>query len=434
MTTTTQARAYAPVVTGMGAVTPFGWGVAPLVDGLFQDRRAFTDLRVVPAEGQRTKLAGEVSGDVTEAEALQRGCSPPLAPAARRRLARTDVFALAAAAEALESAGWTLDELERRGDRVGLFFGSSTGAMREGEEFYYAQSAAPEQRLGVRGLATQQNQGPGDTVARLYGLRGPRMTFATACAAATMALEAAWLSLRAGEIDVALVGGSDGLCRLTYAGFNSLRAVSAEPCQPFRSTRDGLTLGEGSGVLVLERPSLARARGARARARLLGAASTCDAHHMTAPQPEGDGLARALERALRLAGVAPTEVGFVNAHGTGTPHNDAAEAAAFLRIFGDALPNVPVTSTKGAIGHLLGSAGAVEAVVTVHCLQEGRVHPTPGEDAADPGFGVDLVRRAPRLVPRARVAVSTNLAFGGANAALVFGRDPNADPSRAATA
>ena len=412
-------RLYLPVVTGMGAVTPFGWGVAPLVDGLMRDRRAFTEPSVFSVAEHRTSLAGEVPPE---------GAPPApfasLGSAQRAKLARTDRFAWAATCEALEQAGWGFADLRALGPRLGLFFGSSTGGMHEGEEFYAALCDAPGERHSITKLATQQNQGPGETVARLLGTSGPNVTIATACAASTMALEAAWLALRSGEVDVALVGGSDGLCQLTYAGFNSLRAVSESPCEPFRAERDGLTLGEGAGVLVLERPFAAKQRGAQPLAQVLAAASTCDAHHMTAPEPEGEGIRRAILRALELADVSPGDVAFVNAHGTGTPHNDAAEAHAFGHVFAALGAQVPITSTKGAIGHLLGSAGVVEAIATIRCLQEGRVHPTPGTGEADPALGVDLVRQAVRLLPGAGVALSTNLAFGGANAAALFARVP----------
>ena len=416
---TKQHQDGAPVITGLGAVTPFGWGVQALMEGLNANRRGFRSLSVIEAEGHRTGLAGEVPEDE---EAERNGVFEGLGDCARKRLARTDRFALAAAHEALTQAGLDRGAIDALGPRAGLFFGSSTGAMLEGEHFFRDLVDTPAARVAASRLATQQNDGPGDTVARHFGLRGPHVTFATACCAATMALEAAWLALCCGEIDLALVGGSDGLCQLTYAGFNSLRAVSSEPCQPFRAERDGLSLGEGAGVLVLERCGGAAARAARPLARVLSAASSCDAHHMTAPHPTGDGVARAIERALELAELRPEEVSFVNAHGTGTPHNDAAEAAAFERVFGASLKRIPVTSTKGAVGHLLGSAGAVEAVVSVRSLVDRRLHPTPGLDASDPAFALDLVRGEARRLSDPRVGLSTNLAFGGANAVALFAR------------
>jgi 3-oxoacyl-[acyl-carrier-protein] synthase II len=221
---------------------------------------------------------------------------------------------------------------------------------------------------------------------------------------------------------VALAGGSDALCQLTYAGFNSLRSVDERPARPFRADRAGLSLGEGAGVLVLETADHARKRGAVVLAALAGEAATCDAFHMTAPQPEGLGAREALVRALDDASADPAEVDFVNAHGTGTPLNDAAEAAALRSVFGDRLATIPLTSTKASIGHLLGSSGAVEAVVTVLCLLRREVHPMPEAGETDARLGLDLVLGRPRPLTRAACAISTNLAFGGANSALVFRR------------
>ena len=246
------------------------------------------------------------------------------------------------------------------------------------------------------------------------------MTVSSACASGTLALREAAAALRSGEIDVAIAGGADSLCQLTYSGFNSLRAVDETPCRPFRKQRSGLSLGEGAGVLILESLEHARARGARILAVLLGAGASCDAHHMTAPRPDGEGAALAIRDALDDAGIAPWQVAFVNAHGTGTPLNDASEAQAFETVFGGRDTPLPVTSSKGAIGHLLGSAGAIEAVATVLCLMEGVVHPTAGAGDLDEEARVDLVLGHARELPPASVGLSVNLAFGGSNAAALF--------------
>jgi 3-oxoacyl-[acyl-carrier-protein] synthase II len=202
-----------------------------------------------------------------------------------------------------------------------------------------------------------------------------------------MAIGDALRALRRGDVDVALAGGSDALCQLTYAGFNALRSVDEAASRPFRKDRLGLSIGEGAGVLVLESADHAKRRGAEPIAILAGEASTCDAHHMTAPQPDGSGAAEAIRLALVDAGVAPGDVNFVNAHGTGTPLNDASEAAALTAVFGARVRSIPVTSTKALIGHLLGSAGAVEAVVTALCLARGEVHPMPDTGLHDPDIG-----------------------------------------------
>ncbi len=253
-------------------------------------------------------------------------------------------------------------------------------------------------------------------------MRGPVVTLSSACTSGALAIAAGLDAIEDGEIDIAIAGGADSLCRITYAGFNSLRAVDPRPCRPFRADRAGLSLGEGGAALVLERASRARARGVRPIASLLGAGSTCDAHHMTAPAPDGSGALRAARSALAAAGIQPDELAFVNLHGTGTPLNDAAEWSALAALLGGLAARVPVTATKGALGHLLGAAGAMEAVATVLCLEREEVHPTPGGGTIDPATPARLVLGAPLPVPGARFALSLNLAFGGSNAALLFGR------------
>jgi len=292
--------------------------------------------------------------------------------------------------------------------------------MLESEAYYATLLAAGPRRARPARLVAQQLNGPGDAVARDAGATGPIETVSSACASGSMAIGAALRALRRGDVDIAIAGGSDSLCQLTYAGFNALRSVDERPCRPFRKDRLGLSIGEGAGAIVLESLAHARARGARPIAILAGEAATCDAHHMTAPHPEGRGAAEAIERALADGGVLADEIDFVNAHGTGTPLNDLAEARAMRHVFGRRAAEVPVTSTKALIGHLLGSAGAVEAVVTVLGLARREVHPMPAVGESDPEIGLRLVLGAPLELPRATAALSTNLAFGGANAALVF--------------
>jgi len=395
----------AVAITGLGAVSGFGRGVAALWEGVVAGRTAIREFRRFDHSAYRTHVAAEVPTDA-------------IAPAGRHFGAPSlaDRFALDAAAEALAGAGLParIDELA-----AGLFFGGSTGGMFESEEFFDRLTGTPR-RAPVSFIASQQPCGPGDAVARAHGVTGPVETIATACASATIALGSALDALRSGEIDVALAGGADALCRLTFGGFNSLRAVDPLPCRPFRRERLGMSIGEGAAVLVLESRAHAERRGARPLAWLAGAGASCDAHHMTSPDPGGLGITLAVEAALADAGLDAGAIDFVNLHGTGTPANDAAEAKMIARVFGERAARLPATSTKACVGHYLGAAGAVEALVSVLCLERGLVHPTPGEGTLDTGLGVDLVVDAPRAVPGARRALSTNLAFGGANGACVL--------------
>jgi len=411
------------VVSGIGAVSGFGWGVEPLWTGLRAGATAIRPFVRFDSSQHRTRLAAEVP-----AAPPAPGATPAGLATGRSRLSFADRFAVAAAAEALAGAGLgeTLGggEDERSAPAAGaagVFFGSSTGGMWESENYLAGVWAGG--RPPLRLLAAQQVNCPGDAVARRFGVTGPVSTISSACASGALAIGAALAAVRSGEVEVALTGGADSLCQLTYAGFNALRSVDEAPCRPFREGRSGLSLGEGAAVLVLEPLARVLARGAEPLAVLLGAGAACDAHHMTAPEPAGAGAAAALAAALADAGLEAAEIDFVNAHGTGTPLNDVAEWHALERVFGARARCLPVAATKAGVGHLLGSAGAIEAVVTVLSLQRGELHPVPFAavpvDAACP---VALVAGAPLPLAGARAAASISLAFGGSNAALVFAR------------
>jgi 3-oxoacyl-[acyl-carrier-protein] synthase II len=389
------------VVTGLGAVSGFGASVPSLWLAALAGRSAVRPLALFDASTHRTRVAAAVA----EADL------PPAPPGH----SRADRFAVAAAREAV--AG--IDPALLGTDRAGVFFGSSTGGLFEGERWFAGLLGRAAAEL--RTVASQENNGPGDAVARALRVRGPVLTASTACTSANVALTFAFDALATGEIDVAIAGGADELCEVTYAGFNALRAIDPVQTRPFRRSRAGLSLGEGSGVLLLETEAHARARGAPILAELLGGARSCDAYHVSAPDPGGAGAAAAIAFALQVAGLRPEDVTFVNAHGTGTPHNDDAEAAAMRAVFGDAAARLPITSTKSMTGHLLGAAGGIEAVLTVLSIVHRAVPPTHGDEPADEALGLDVVLGAPRALPAANVGVSTNLAFGGNNCAVVFG-------------
>lgn len=396
-------------VSGIGAVSGLGWGIGPLWKGLRAGRTAIRPFERFDHSTHRTHLAAEIAGPDPEA----------LAGDPRwQRLSLADRFAVFAAAEALAMAGLAppLDS------EAGVWFGSSTGGMFESERYFSEFLRGRWRHAKLRDLASQQVNAPGDAVARWFGASGPVSTVSSACSSGALALGAALDAVRSGEVEVAVAGGSDSLCQLTYAGFNALRSVDEGPCRPFRAGREGMSFGEGSAVLVLEPLERVLARGAEPLAELSGAGSACDAHHMTAPDPSGAGAAAAMEAALRDAGLSAEEVGFVNAHGTGTPLNDAAEWRAMQRVFGERAGELPLTATKALLGHLLGSSGSIEAVATVLCLRHGELHPVPAGAEVDPELPVSLVLDRPLPLPGVRAAVSTSLAFGGSNAALVFSR------------
>ena len=413
-------------VSGMGAVSGLGWGVDALWEGLRAGRAAIGPFQRFDHSRHRTHLAAEAGEPPAELARAIPGW---------RRLSIADRFALFAAREAVAQAGLLFvgEGLvpSRAGaspaptaglEDAGVFFGSSTGGMFESELFFADLLGGRRGRLSA--LVAQQVNGPGDAVARHLGVTGPVETLSSACASGALALGAALQAVRSGEVEVAVAGGSDSLCQLTYAGFNALRSVDEVPCRPFRAGRAGMSFGEGAAVLVLEPLARALARGAAPLAVLAGAGASCDAHHMTAPDPAGTGAAAALAAALADAGLPAGGIDFVNVHGTGTPLNDAAEWRALQEVFGERAAAIPLVATKALVGHLLGCSGALEAVATILCLRNGELHPVPGEgaEAADPGLPAALVVGAPLPLPGARAAVSTSLAFGGSNAALVFSR------------
>lgn len=401
------------VITGMGVVSGFGWGKPAFWDGLRSCKTTIGDFDRFDHSGQRTHVASQVPG---------LGPELPLTRRESRRLSWADRFALAAAREAIQHADL---RLPLSAGNVGLFWGCSAGGMFEAEEFFSEMHRRRAlSRARVSWLSSHQNDGPATAVARHLEICGPVETVSSACASGSMAIGMGLQAIRSGTVDLALVGGADSLCRLTYSGFNSLRSVDPSPCRPFRADREGLSLGEGGAALVLETLAHARTRRVKPLAEVAGFGASCDAHHMTAPDPEGAGASRAILAALKDARLDADAIDFINAHATGTQHNDLAEWNAILTVFGDRARSLPITCTKSLLGHLLGAAGAIESVASVLCLLEGEAHPAPGGGDVDPATPVDLVLDSPRLMPDARVVLCTNLGFGGANAAMIFSQLP----------
>jgi 3-oxoacyl-[acyl-carrier-protein] synthase-1/3-oxoacyl-[acyl-carrier-protein] synthase II len=327
-------------------------------------------------------------------------------------LTRTSKLALRALDEALANADLDPASLDPR--RVGVCLGTTVGCSFNGEAFWrsYRRGDGPGLAAVDRYLANDL----APLVARRIGALGPAVTVVNACAsgADAVGLGARWIA--SGRCDVVIAGGADELERFAFHGFLSLKNVSPTRCRPFDRRRDGLTLGEGAGILVLEAEDAAEARGAPRRGRILGYAAASDAHHPTAPHPQGRGLRQALDLALAGAGLDPRDVGFVCAHATATLENDRVEGG----VLAEAFPaGTPVFSTKGCTGHTLGAAGAMEAILTLRGLADGRIPATAGLEDPDPECRVEPTRETTEL--DARSAVSTSLAFGGTNSALVMG-------------
>lgn len=386
-------------VTGLGVVSALGPDLAAFSDGLRAGRSGIAPLTLFDPTGFRTRLAAQAPDP-----------APPLPPESLATASRPDRFGLQAAFEAVAQAGLEARDL----DAAALVFGTGTGGLNSSEQFLRGDD-------DVALLVPHQPASVTDLVARHLGIFGPRSTIMTACSSSATAIGYAGDRIRLGHVDVALAGGAEGLTRLTCAGFGCLRATAPgdEPCRPFDAERKGLTLGDGAAVLVLEELERARARGATVLAILAGWGMTADAHHMTAPHPEGEGAARAMRAALDDALLAPEAIGYINAHGTGTPHNDAAETLAIKAVLGGRAPSVPVSSIKSMVGHTLGAAGAIEAVASVLTLARGFIPPTVNLRVPDPAFGLDYVPGAAREA-RVGAVLSSSFAFGGNNTCLVF--------------
>jgi len=398
------------VVTGLGVICAIGRNRHEFWDAAIRGRSGIRRLDLFDPNGCLSDLAGEV----------EKLTPPPgLARIERRRASRTDLLCLAATIEAVGQAG--LDESDELA-AFGVSLGSSTAGMLESESYcrlgleHGFGRARPSQVLRL------PTSTPADAVARVTGAMGPRVSNMTACASSAASIGFAADLIRSGDATGMIAGGGDALCLMTYAGFNALRLVDPKATRPFDASRQGLSLGEGAGILVLEDARRAELRGARVLAEFVDYGSSCDAHHMTAPHAEGRGAAAAMAEALSRAGLSPDAIGHINAHGTGTPLNDATEARAIATVFGDAgSSRVPVTSTKSMIGHLLGGSGGVEAVTLVLSLMHQRVPPTVGWSVSDEGVNLDIVGPSSREVAF-EYGLSNSFGFGGTNCSLLFRR------------
>lgn len=396
------------VVTGLGAVTAIGGDRESFWRGLVEGASGIRPLELFDPARYRTQTAAWIDESGLDTSFLT--------PRQRRTTSRADRFGLLAAREAVADSGLDLAALPPH--RVAVVLGSGAGGLFEAEgwleHLLHSGRAGRPAEIISHGPDFVTNR-----IAAWFGAAGVRSTVVTACSSSTVAIGQAADLLRAGLADVVLTGGSDSLARLTYGGFNSLKVVDPDPCRPFDRDRKGLSLGEGAGILVLERRDDAHRRGARVWCRVAGYGVTSDAYHMTAPEPSGEAAARTMTAALAHARVDPAEVDYVNAHGTATLQNDRAEAAGIHRVFGARTGRLPVSSIKAMVGHCLCSAGAVEAVATCLTIARGVLPPTLRFSQGDPEHPLDVVPDTAR--PAAvTTAISNSFAFGGNSACLVL--------------
>jgi 3-oxoacyl-[acyl-carrier-protein] synthase II len=391
------------VVSGLGVVSPYGAGTKSFWAGLSGGQCAIRPVTRIETEGFRCRIAAEVPAETVASLGVS------------RRRSRADRIALAAAREALADAG--VDARERAD--TALIVGAVGGGMLEGEEWYWEEIRTGQLSPRVAALRSIRPSSHAETLGWRLGLGGPKETVVMACASGAAAIALGADLVRAGAAPLALVGGVDALTRICFMGFNALKLLDPDPCRPFDRNRRGMSIGEAAAFLVLEGSDRARARGARRHAELLGSGMTTDAYHVTSPDPEGDGMVRAMTLALEAAAVPASEVGYVNAHGTGTPQNDRIEALAIRRVFGDA-GRLRVSASKSLIGHTMAAAGSIEAVATILAIQHGLIPPTAHLDDPDPEVAFDCVPRVARTA-EVGVALSNSFGFGGQNVSLVFG-------------
>ena len=396
------------VVTGFGVVSATATGRVEFARALRAGERGIGPVTLFDVSDQRSQIAAEVKN--FDAVSV-------LPPALRGIGSRSDALGIVAAEEALRHAG--LDS--ERWRSTGIVVGGTTGGNLETETYFAGLQLGRPMDVPRARLLSHPLNAPADHIACALGLHGSRRTVCTACSSGVNAIAVASDLLRRGACSAVLAGGTDALCRLTYSGFNALGAVDPDPCRPFDVARAGLNLGEGAAFLVLERIEDARARGASVVAEVLGVGVASEAHHITNPQASGQGAARAMQLALRDAGLSARDVSYVNAHGTGTVLNDAMETNALETVFGEHVGQVYVSSTKSLVGHTLGAAGAIEAVVCLLAIEHGFVPATAGTSEIEPSSRLRHVL-GHSIDARVAVCLSNSFGFGGTDSVVCLGR------------
>jgi 3-oxoacyl-[acyl-carrier-protein] synthase II len=391
------------VITGVGAVTPLGVGARTL-----HERWTAGACGIEDGEAPCAEFDPKVAMTAKEA----------------RRSDRFTQLAVAACAEAVAEAGWDTDGLPYDPERMGCVFGTGIGGIGTIESNHAAMIESGPQKVSPLAVPLMMSNAGAAALSLRHGLRGQTYGVVSACAAGAHAIGAASRLIKNGDADAVVTGGSEaGLTPLARAAFAALDATSEVGIsRPFDRRRDGFVMGEGAAVLILEDGEKAERRGAKILGEVLGYGATSDAYHLTAPDPEGTAAAAAMRAALRDAGIGPDDVDYVNAHGTSTPLNDRSETVALKRALGERAAQVPVSSTKSAIGHLLGAAGAVEAVATLLALRDRVAPPTLGLEEPDPELDLDYVPGAARPLARSNgrpaIGLSNSFGFGGHNAVL----------------
>lgn len=405
------------VVTGIAAISPLGLDIAATWEALLAGRSGVAKISLFDASEHAAKIAGEVPDWDPDAYFEKRES---------KHLDRTTQLGLAAGMDAFADSGFEINDSNAA--RVGALYGSGIGGVQTLADQIEVLDARGPRRVSPFLIPMMiPNAIPGQVAIKL-GAKGPNTCIVTACAASGHAIGEATELIRRGRADAMIAGGAEAsVCAIGVAGFSSMKALSTrndEPeraSRPFDAERDGFVVGEGAAALMLEERESAIDRGARIYAEVVGYGLSADAYHITAPSPEGDGAARAMAGAIEDAGALPSDVDYINAHGTSTPFNDTIETMAIKTALGDSAADLPISSTKSMTGHLLGAAGALEAVICVKAIEDGVVPPTINLENADPECDLDYVANEARSVD-VSLALSNSFGFGGHNVCLAFGR------------
>ncbi|MER3401910.1 MAG: beta-ketoacyl-[acyl-carrier-protein] synthase II [Armatimonadota bacterium] len=407
------------VVTGMGLVTPLGLGIEPFWSGLIEGKRVIGPITHFDASGYATRIAAEVK-EFDPTQFMEKKDA--------RRAARFIQFAIAATHMALEDAQLTLTP--ENAERIGVLIGSGIGGVDYMDSQMRVLVQQGPDRLSPFLSAMMIADMASGMVSIHFGVKGPNLCVVTACSTGADSIGQAMRAIAYGDAEVMIAGGSEAaIVPVGIGAFCAARAMSTRnddpehASRPFDAERDGFVMGEGCGVLILESLEHAQARGARIYAELLGYGMSADAYHITQPDPEGDGARRAIQNALRDAGLQPTDIDYINAHGTSTRYNDAKETLAIKRVFGEHAYQLAVSSTKSVTGHLLGAAGAVEACACILAIQNQMLPPTHNYEHPDPECDLDYVPNTARPA-KVRYVMSNSFGFGGHNSVLIFGAYP----------
>ncbi|OGU91372.1 MAG: beta-ketoacyl-[acyl-carrier-protein] synthase II, partial [Ignavibacteria bacterium RIFOXYA2_FULL_35_10] len=405
------------VITGVGAVSPIGNNVEEFWQSMMDGKSGAAPISRFDASDFDTKFACEVKN------------FDPLLHMNKKEIQRLDLFtqyAISAATMAIEDAGLNFEKINK--DRVGVIFGSGIGGMwtyHNQQQELYARGGKPDRISPFFIPMLISDIAPGQIAIR-WGLKGPNYGTVSACATSSHSLSDALMNIQRGDADMMLVGGSEAvICPMGVGGFNSMRALSTRndspetASRPFDKDRDGFVMGEASGVLVLETLEHALNRGAKIYAEFAGIGLTDDAFHITQPAPGGEGAVRSMSLCIKDAGLTPNDIDYINAHGTSTPHNDRNETQAIKTVFGDRAYKMAISSTKSMTGHLLGAAGAIEAIATVLSIKESMIPPTINYFTQDPECDLDYTPNKSRKL-EIHAAISNTFGFGGHNASLCF--------------